>query len=326
MVSIQIDDKSCTGCGLCVELCPMSVFDSAPPGGNSMPEVKRSEVCCACMTCSGKCPQSAILVVQEDPINRYLDDENGSHAILLNQDEQIRYKEYATVLDGVLRLRWKPVAVTLIQKGEPLPHVPVPRVRLRYCQSLIMARRGKRILMPPSSHACPDGTSILGLSKIPPKLATGDIYYKLGKLASREAAQTLVHGRSALPEESIRATLVTPLDDPAMRADIVVVMAPPETMMWLCMASTYFTGKRMNFQMGSYNAQCLETTLYPYTSHEINLSLGCYGCRAISDLSDDLMFMGIPLEKMEQLVAGLKQLGRKAIPDARSRTYLPPLI
>lgn len=325
MVSLKIDPQDCNGCGLCVELCPLSVFEYSPSGENSVPEVKRPESCCACMTCSGKCPQSAILVTQNDPVKRYLDDENCRPAVILSQDEQTRYKEYASDLDRILKLRWKPVAVTLIQKDEPLPHVPVPRVRLRYCQALIMARRGKQILMPPSSHACPDGTSILGLTKIPPKLAAGDIYYKLGKVASREAAQTLVHGRSALPEESIRATLVTPLDNPVMRVDIVVIIAPPETMMWLCMASTYLTGKRMNFQMSSYNAQCLETTLYPYTTQEVNLSLGCYGCRAISDLSDDLMFMGIPLEKMEQLIEGLTHLGRKAIPDARFKVYLPPL-
>ena len=325
MVSIQIDQNSCTGCGLCVELCPLSVFEFASPGGNSAPEVKRPEICCACMTCSGKCPETAILVAQNDPPMRYLDDENGNPDVILCQDEQTRYKKYASVLDRILKLRWKPVAVTLIRKGESLPHVPVPRVKLRYCQALIMARRGKQILMPPSSHACPDGASILGLTKIPQKLAEGDIYYRLGKLASKEAAQTLVHDRPALPEESIQATLVTPLDDPVMRADIVVVMAPPETMMWLCMASTYFTGKRMNFKMGCYNAQCLETTIYPYTTHEINLSLGCYGCRAISDLSDDLMFIGIPLAKMEQLIAGLTHLGRKAIPDARYKVYLPPL-
>ncbi len=326
MVSVEIDPKSCIGCGLCVELCPLSVLGSDAPGGNAVPQVVRPDDCCACMTCSGKCPQSAIRIAQSEPSERYLDHENGSPAILLSQDEQTRYKEYASVLDGILKLRWKPVAVTLIQKGEPFPHVPVPRIKLRYCQSLIMARRGKQILMPPSSHSCPDGTSILGLTKLSPKLASGDIYTKLGKLASKEAAQALVNSRSTLPEESIRATLVTPLDDPVMRADIVVIMAPPETMMWLSMASTYFTGKRMNFQMGSYNAQCLETTVTPYTTREINLSLGCYGCRAISDLSDDLMFMGIPLARMEQLTAGLVHLGRRAIPDARSRTYLPPLI
>ncbi len=324
MVSIEIDQRSCTGCGLCVELCPLSVFDSAPSGGDSVPKAKRPEDCCACMTCSGKCPQAAISVTEKEPPRRYLDEEDAP-AILLSPEEQAYYKEYAEVLERILKLRWKPVAVTLIRKNEPLPHIPVPRVRLRYCQSLIMARRGRQILMPPSSHACPDGASILGLMKIPPKLAAGEIYHKLGKLASSEAAKTLVHGRPKLHEESVRATLVTPLAEPVMRADIVVVMAPPETMMWLCMASTYFTGRRMNFQMGCYNAQCLETTLHPYTTQELNLSLGCYGCRAISDLGDELMFIGIPLAKMEQLTAGLTHLGKKAIPDSRMKAYLPPL-
>jgi uncharacterized protein (DUF169 family)/NAD-dependent dihydropyrimidine dehydrogenase PreA subunit len=324
MVSIQIDETSCTRCGVCAELCPLSVFDFAE--GDAVPRVTRPESCCACMTCSGKCPRSAISVAQGEPPERFVDDPEADPALALSRDEQERYKEYSAILDSTLKLRWKPVAVTLIKKGEPLPHVPVPRVRLRYCQSLIMARRGKQILMPPSSHSCPDGASILGLTKIPPKLAAGDIYFKLGKLASREAALTLVNSRPALPGESIRATLVTPLDDPVMRPDIIAIMAPPETMMWLCMASTYFTGRRGTFQMGSYNAQCLETTLQPYIAREMNLSLGCYGCRAISDLSDDLMFMGVPLEKMEQLLAGLTHLGRKAIPDARLRAYLPPLI
>ncbi len=326
MVSIRIDEKSCTGCGRCVELCPLSVFDLTPGDGVPMPEVNRPEVCCACMTCSGKCPESAISVTQDDPPKRFVDDENERPFVPLSTDEAAKYKEYAAALDATLKLRWKPVAVTLVRKGEPLPHIPVPRVKLRYCQSLIMARRGKQILMPSTSHACPDGSSILGLTKIPEKLASGDIYCKLGKLASREAAQALVRGRPALPEESTQATLVTPLENPVMPADVVVIMAPPETMMWLCMSSTYFTGKRLSFQMGSYNAQCLETTLQPYVSVELGLSLGCYGCRAISDLGDELMFMGIPLARMEQMIEGLTHLGRKAIPDGRSRAYLPPLI
>ena len=94
--------------------------------------------------------------------------------------------------------------------------------------------------------------------------------------------------------------------------------------MWLCMASTFETGKRLTFQMGSYNAQCLETTLYPLTTGELNASVGCYGCRAISDLGEDMMFMGIPLARLPSLVDGLERLGKKAIPDCRAKIYLPP--
>ena len=78
--------------------------------------------------------------------------------------------------------------------------------------------------------------------------------------------------------------------------------------------------------MSSYNAQCVETTLFPYTTGEINMSLGCYGCRATSDIGDDIMFMGIPLSQLPSLVEGLERLGKKAIPDSRAKIYLPPLV
>ena len=95
--------------------------------------------------------------------------------------------------------------------------------------------------------------------------------------------------------------------------------------MWLSMSTSFFTGERFEFHMSGYNAQCVETTLYPYTTGRPNASLGCYGCRASSDVSDDLMFLGIPVARMPEVIAGLESLGEKAIPDSRAKIYLPPL-
>lgn len=323
-VDIRFDPDKCVGCNLCVELCPMEVL--AASSGEGVPQVPRPHECCVCMTCAGKCPEGAILVTQEAPAKRYIDDENTRPFEALSEGERNTYAGYSEALEDVLGLRSKPVAVSLIRSGEPVPHVPLPSVRLRYCQALIMARRGVSVLMPATAHSCPDGASILGLGKVPRKLATGEIYVQLGKLATREAAAKMVRERPALPEKSTRATLLTPLDRTVARPDVIAVIAPPETMMWLCMASTYRTGKRSSFRMSSYNAQCVETTLYPYTTGEMNTSLGCYGCRAISDLGEEMMFMGIPALSMPALIEGLRHLGKKAIKDCRAKVYLPPLI
>lgn len=325
MVNIEIDHEKCTRCGQCVELCPLSVLTFGKNDGRPAVSVAHPEACWACMTCSGKCPEAAISVRQTEPAKRYIDDENRTPFAPISEADRRLCVAYTETLERILKLRWKPVAVSLIKKDAPLPHVPVPRGRLRYCQALIMARRGISMLMPASSHACPDGTSILGLAKIPPKLASGEVYVQLGKLATREAAAQMVKERPMLPEESMRATLITPLAQAVMPPDVVIVMAPPETMMWLCMSSTYYTGKRMSFQMSGYNAQCVESTLVPYTTGEMNTSLGCYGCRAISDLGEEIMFMGIPLAKMPTVIEGLEYLGKKAIPDVRAKVYLPPL-
>jgi len=325
-MKIKIDKTECNVCGNCVDFCSMSVFAMTEVKGSKLIKIVRPQECCACFVCAAQCPRNAITITQTKSVSRYMDDNNKTPYYILKETERKIYLEMSDSLEKTLKLRWKPVAVTLIPRGASLPHIPISGVKLRYCQSLAMARRGKSLLMPPESHACPDGASILGLAKIPPKLATGDIYVKFGKVASREAAQNLVSERSSLAPFSIGATLVTPLDKTILKPDVIIIMAIPENMMWLCMASAFKTGKRLTFQMSSYNALCLETTLNPFTTGEVNASLGCYGCRSITDFSDDLMFMGIPESKLSLLVDSLGYLGKKAIPDSRSKIYLQSIV
>ena len=64
-------------------------------------------------------------------------------------------------------------------------------------------------------------------------------------------------------------------------------------------------------------------TVIRLTTGRINISPGCHGCRASSDISDDLMFIGIPLAEMAMVVQGLGELSKKAILDSRAKIYLP---
>ena len=328
MPEIQLDIARCTGCGFCVDFCPVEVFDLVSLNGteHQVAQATRAEKCWACDTCVGQCPQGAIRVIESE---REAAERTGlfeRNAPPIPVEEKRLYAEWQRTLMDVLRLRWYPVAIKLIPIGDPLPDVTIPRVKLRHCQSLMIARRGKSLLMPPQCHACPDGTHILGLTEIPPKLASGELYIHFKKLASMEAARQMIKERPRLPDKSTRATLVSPLKDAALTPDVVAIIAQPEQMMWLCMASSFYTGHRFTFKVSGFNAQCVETTLIPYTTGEFNISLGCYGCRASSDISDDLMFMGVPRQQMPELIKGLKALGRKAIPDSRNKVYLPPNI
>jgi uncharacterized protein (DUF169 family)/NAD-dependent dihydropyrimidine dehydrogenase PreA subunit len=333
MPEIELDEARCTGCGLCVDFCPVEVFDMVERDQRTFPQATRVQDCWACDTCVGQCPTGALRVVQAPlPVSETVTTNmqgggngHGKFAPGIDQEERKTYAAWTRTLMSILRLRWNPVAITLVPAGSAMPPVPQPRVKLRYCQSLMAARRGKSLLMPASCHACPDGTNILGLTEIPRKLASGELYIRFGKLDSVEAARQMIAERPHLEARSIQATLVTPLQEAVVTPDVVAVIAQPEQMMWLCMAASYYTGRRFNFKVSGYNAQCVETTLIPYTTQEINISLGCYGCRASSDISDDLMFMGIPLSQMPGLVKGLEQLGKKAIPNSRDKIYLPPL-
>ena len=326
MPDIQIDESRCTGCGRCVDFCPFEVLELAETSGaenRMIANPVRQERCSMCDTCVGQCPAGAIRIVETEAETEALGQKMATRAAPIGDEERLRYEAWHGTLSRVLSLRWGPVALSLLPADAPMPDAPLPPAKMRHCQSIMAARRGYSLLMTLRCHACPDGTHILGMTEIPPKLASGELYLRFGKLESIEAARQMVKERPCLPGRSIGATLVTPLKHAIHTPDVIIVVANPEQLMWLCMAASYTSGQRFDFKVSGYNAMCVETTVIPFTTGKINISLGCYGCRGSSDISDDLMFMGIPLAEMPRVIQGLGELSKKAIPDSRAKIYLP---
>lgn len=60
MVEIIIDDEKCTGCGTCVEICPVEVLEIQ----NEKSVPVNVEECLVCRACEAQCPETAIQVVE----------------------------------------------------------------------------------------------------------------------------------------------------------------------------------------------------------------------------------------------------------------------
>ena len=316
------DPNRCVKCGLCIAFCPCEVLEADEEGH---PFAARIEDCVGCTTCAGNCPQRALSVeATGDAVYDPFADEPRAEPISRELREQ--YAEWQRVIMEKLGLRWQPVAVSLIDKDEPLPDVPLPPENQRFCQAMMAARRGASILMPPHRHSCPDGTSIFGMSGVPEKLATGEIYVLFHKVVNAEAAARMVAERPTLPPKSRRATYVAPLAKTVRKPEVVVVTGTPEQMMWLCMSMSYYSGHRFDFHASGFNSMCVEAVLYPLTEQEPNITFGCYGCRAATDVAEDMMFMGLPVDKLPIVAQGLTELAKKAIPDSRMKIYVPPIM
>jgi len=238
----------------------------------------------------------------------------------------VDYAECSRKMVEILGLKYEPVAVTLIKKGQPLPEgVPEPEKNIRHCQSIMRARKGECLLLPASKHACPVGASALGLVPTPEKVASGQFHFALGMYQDVEAAKHTIDVRPTLEPESLAATLVCPLSKQKSPPDVIIVTGVPEQIYWLLPAAfTYDKGGRVTIQTASFQACCADSTVLPYTTDMPSISLGCYGCRKTTDLAREEMLMGFPANKLERVVSVLEELMKKPLPACRAGIQSAP--
>jgi uncharacterized protein (DUF169 family) len=231
------------------------------------------------------------------------------------------YAELSKKMMYILGLKKEPVAIKLIKKGESLPEgYKVSETPLRHCQSVMKARDGEMICLPAEKNACPVGSSALGEGPLPEKVRAGEFHHNMGMYDTPEAAAKTMAVRPQLPPGTVIATAVAPLSKTKVDPDVIVVTGQPEQMFWLVPAATTFTeGGRVTVEMAAVQAACADSTVVPYITGNINISLGCLGCRKTSSIGPDEMIVGIPAKKLEALVAALEKMGAKAIPNARAK-------
>ena len=63
MVEINVDQEKCTGCGSCVDICPVSVYELKEDSSKKAVPVNVDQ-CLICMACETQCPNNAIQVIE----------------------------------------------------------------------------------------------------------------------------------------------------------------------------------------------------------------------------------------------------------------------
>ena len=65
---IEIDEELCKGCGICVDFCPLKVFDTSDKinsRGYYPPVSTREKDCVGCRLCELLCPEFSIIIINE---------------------------------------------------------------------------------------------------------------------------------------------------------------------------------------------------------------------------------------------------------------------
>jgi uncharacterized protein (DUF169 family) len=224
------------------------------------------------------------------------------------------------LLREILQLKWSPIGVRLVKSDETPKDIPLESIRrLRYCQLLMEAKKGKSATLTRENIACPAAAAALGLLPLLEKISSGEMLKTLGLFDSMMAAAITMAQMPRLEQGKIRAVAAAPLEDAKFKQDVVIIEDKPEKIMWINLASIYKTGGRLSFNSAVFQACCVDVTVIPYLTKNINISLGCYGCRDSTDIADDECLAGIPIEKLEEILTSLKTLSQKAMPKARQK-------
>lgn len=219
---------------------------------------------------------------------------------------------------ATLGLTREPVAVKfLTEKTGSGDYQELPR--RRYCQMVMEAGRGRKVLLTADNITCPAAAAAFGFKPLPPKLASGEMLAAFGIFGSPEAGQATLNSMRRLEQGRYAAVALAPLGEQDFEPDVIVIEGTVEQLMWLALAARYETGGRAQFTTAILQATCEDTTVLPFVTGELNATLGCYGCRDATDLGEDEAVIGFPATILEAVVHGLRELSAKALPHVRAK-------
>ena len=222
-------------------------------------------------------------------------------------------------LEEILGLDSPPTAVKIVKAEEAIPDIKLPTQNSRYCQLLMLARKGQTLMLNSEKIACPAAKAALGLGPLAEKISTGEMLCTLGLFATKEAAAKTMR-MIRIKESSTKAIVAGPLRDFPMEPDVVIIESVPEHIMWLGLARNFKEGGRLNFNSSIFQAECVDVTTVPYLTGEINMTPGCYGCRQATNTPPEHMFIGIPAKLLPEIVESLEALSQKAMHTVREKS------
>ncbi|MDR0912558.1 MAG: DUF169 domain-containing protein [Methanobrevibacter sp.] len=204
-----------------------------------------------------------------------------------------------------LGLKYSPVAIKFILNESDIPEgINQIDENLRHCEFVKIAAEGKSFYATAENQTCKGGSAAIGLDEIPPKIADGEFYYKLGRFKSIGSAKRTY---DKIPKVDIRsyALVYTPLEDAKFQPDIVLIITNPKGGMTVSQALVYTLGGRINANFSGIQSLCADAVAGPFTTKEPNITLACSGSRKFAKIADDELVVGLTGENIGCFVNAL---------------------
>jgi uncharacterized protein (DUF169 family) len=227
------------------------------------------------------------------------------------------YKQLSDQLQTILEMKTAPVGIKFLTEGDTLVGYDSTK-KYSICQFIMKAREGNKLLADAGNIACANGGSALGFLPVPEKLMNGEFLSQLGAFC-KEGAKNTMELIPRFRQNQFSAIAFAPLLKVDFEPDVVLLETLPEQIMWVSLAAIYQNGGRHEFSTSISNGTCIDIIATPHSTHKLNTSLGCYGCRNATDIPTDHMLAGFPGDQLEGILEALEHIKEKTMPRSREK-------
>lgn len=235
------------------------------------------------------------------------------------ETEWLEFRRQGAKMRAILGLTGAPVGVRFLVDGAR-PKEARGLKGYRYCQALMLARRGEPVVLDEEGIACPAAAAAFGFRPLPDGLRSGQGLVGFGIVADEQVGRRMFEAMPRLEPGRIRSLHLFPLDRAVDVPDVVVVEDEVERLMWISLACLHATGgERVESSTAVLQATCVDSTIIPYLENRLNQGYGCYGCRDATDLRANETALGFPATLLAPITDHLEYLAQKAIPTSRSK-------
>lgn len=220
------------------------------------------------------------------------------------------------IIKKTVGLNAEPVGVKFLES------VPsgIPRAEdHRFCQLVMRARKGESHFFTSEDITCPAAAAALGFKPLPPKLKDGSMLCGYGIFKDADSAVKVMEEMPRIEQGKYKAVMAKPLKDFEETPDVVVFEDSAENLMWIALAYLNDNGGRLEFSTSILQAVCVDSVVLPHLKQDINMSLGCYGCRDATDAAPHEALLGFPGSKLNMVAENLKHLDKQAIHHSRAK-------
>lgn len=217
-------------------------------------------------------------------------------------------KNSVDLIESYLDLDRKPVGIKIFFDKDEFENFEVPQRdrKITYCNSVQLASKGKSMKLTKENQGCPNGAMALKMKDVPEPMASGKGRLSKNIYKDLEISKS-VSDEMLFLEEEPAGIVVMPLENYKEDPDVVIVVSNSYNIMRIIQGYGYFNGYTNNLKTVGLQAVCHDLTTYTYNTKDINISLLCPGTRLVANWQVDEIGIGIPFEKWNEVVEGVKE-------------------